>query len=190
VWLTHPAGMLPDSRLLGASPHKTTVQLMIAFVGPHVLVQPDASLAASEGSIDFVVRGELDHAVVEFARGQPLESILGLSYRKNSRVVHNPPRPLLQTDDRDTVPFTTDVYARDLVIEDYTVPFHLHPFISLYTSRGCPALCTFCLWQQTLSGHAWRVRTASNVARELRQAADRVPHVKEFFWDDDTAACS
>ena len=222
VWLTYPAGMLPDSRLLDASPHKITVQqtidiarnyefvvlftstagfesdlrlargmrearpdLKIAFVGPHVQVQPDASLAAS-GEIDFVVRGEFDHAVVEFARGQPLDTILGISYRKDGRVVHNPPRPLLHTDELDALPFATDVYARDLVIENYTVPFLLHPFISLYTSRGCPALCTFCLWPQTLSGHQWRVRSASNVAREVRQAVERFPHVKEFFWDDDT----
>ena len=222
VWLTYPAGMLPDSRLLDASPHKITVQqtidiarnyefvvlftstagfesdlrlargmrearpdLKIAFVGPHVQVQPDASLAAS-GEIDFVVRGEFDHAVVEFARGQPLDTILGVSYRKDGRVVHNPPRPLLHTDELDALPFATDVYARDLVIENYTVPFLLHPFISLYTSRGCPALCTFCLWPQTLSGHQWRVRSASNVAREVRQAVERFPHVKEFFWDDDT----
>jgi len=222
VWLAYPAGMLPDSRLLDACPHKITVQqtidiardyefvvlftstagfesdlrlargmkaarpnLKIAFVGPHVQVRPDASLAASD-DIDFVVRGEFDHAVVEFARGRPLDTILGVSYRQDGRVVHNPPRPLLHTDDLDALPFATDVYARDLVIENYTVPFLLHPFISLYTSRGCPALCTFCLWPQTLSGHAWRVRSAANVAREVRQAVDRFPQVKEFFWDDDT----
>ncbi|HWW83896.1 MAG TPA: hopanoid biosynthesis associated radical SAM protein HpnJ [Vicinamibacterales bacterium] len=222
VWLTYPAGMLPDSRLLDASPHKITVQqtidiareyefvvlftstagfesdlrlvrgmkevrpdLKIAFVGPHVQVQPDASLTASD-DIDFVVRGEFDHAVVEFARGQPLDTILGVSYRKDGGIVHNPPRPPLHTADLDALPFATDVYARDLVIENYTVPFLLHPFVSLYTSRGCPALCTFCLWPQTLSGHAWRVRTASNVAREVGQALERFPQVKEFFWDDDT----
>jgi hopanoid biosynthesis associated radical SAM protein HpnJ len=222
VWLTYPAGMLPDSRLLDASPHKITVQqtidiareyefvvlftstagfesdlrlvrgmkevrpdLKIAFVGPHVQVQPDASLTASD-DIDFVVRGEFDHAVVEFARGQPLDTILGVSYRKDGGIVHNPPRPPLHTGDLDALPFATDVYARDLVIENYTVPFLLHPFVSLYTSRGCPALCTFCLWPQTLSGHAWRVRTASNVAREVGQAVERFPQVKEFFWDDDT----
>jgi radical SAM superfamily enzyme YgiQ (UPF0313 family) len=148
-------------------------------------VQPDASLTASD-DIDFVVRGEFDHAVVEFARGQPLDTILGVSYRKDGGIVHNPPRPPLHTDDLDALPFATDVYARDLVIENYTVPFLLHPFVSLYTSRGCPALCTFCLWPQTLSGHAWRVRTASNVAREVGQAVERFPQVKEFFWDDDT----
>ena len=194
VWLTYPAGMLPDSRVLDASPHKVTVNQTIeiarsydfvvlftstagfesdvrlarrmkevrpdqkiAFVGPHVQVQPDASLAVSD-DIDFVVRGEFDHAVVEFAQGKPLEAIQGVSYRKEGRVVHNPPRPMLHTAELDALPFATEVYARDLVIENYTVPFLLHPFISFYTSRGCPALCTFCLWPQTLSGHAWRVR--------------------------------
>ena len=55
-----------------------------------------------------------------------------------------------------------------------------------YTTRGCPALCTFCLWPQTLSGHAWRKRSVENVARELRQAHKMFPQVKEFFFDDDT----
>jgi hopanoid biosynthesis associated radical SAM protein HpnJ len=222
VWLTYPAGMLPDSRLLDACPHRVTAQqtidiardyefvvlftstagfqsdlrlaraikavhpaLKIAFVGPHVQVRPDASLTESR-DVDFVVRGEFDHAVVEFAHGQPLESILGISYRKNGRIVHNPPRPQLQTADLDALPFATDVYARDLTIENYTVPFLLHPFVSLYSSRGCPALCTFCLWPQTLSGHAWRVRSTDNVVREVRQAIERFPQMKELFWDDDT----
>jgi radical SAM superfamily enzyme YgiQ (UPF0313 family) len=66
------------------------------------------------------------------------------------------------------------------------VPFLLHPYVAFYTSRGCPALCTFCLWPQTLSGHAWRVRSADNVAREVKQALQFFPQAKEFFFDDDT----
>lgn len=222
VWLTYPAGMLPHSRLLDASPHRVTVDqtvdvareydfvvlftstagfasdvrlarrmkavqpdLKIAFVGPHAQVRPDASLAPGN-DVDFVVRGEFDHAVVEYAQGKPLDSILGISYRKNGHIVHNPPRPPLHTADLDALPFATDVYARDLVIENYTVPFLLHPFISLYSSRGCPALCTFCLWPQTLSGHAWRVRSTDNVVREVQHAIEQFPQLKEIFWDDDT----
>ncbi|HMF00910.1 MAG TPA: radical SAM protein, partial [Terriglobia bacterium] len=70
--------------------------------------------------------------------------------------------------------------------ERYNVPFLLHPYVAFYTSRGCPALCTFCLWPQTLSGHAWRVRSSENVAREVRQALRLFPQAKEFFFDDDT----
>ena len=66
------------------------------------------------------------------------------------------------------------------------MPFLLHPFVSFYTTRGCPALCTFCLWPQTLSGHAWRTRSVENVAREFKQAHKMFPQAKEFFFDDDT----
>jgi hopanoid biosynthesis associated radical SAM protein HpnJ len=222
VWLAYPAGMLPDSRLLDASPHKTTPEqtvqiarefdfvvlftstagfasdlrliarmkqaradLKVAVVGPHVQVQPDASLNAS-ADIDFIVRGEFDHAVVEYARGRPLSTIANVSYRDGGKIVHNPSRPMLNTEELDALPFATEVYKRDLTIENYSVPFLLHPFVSFYTSRGCPALCTFCLWPQTLSGHAWRVRSADNVVREVRQALQLFPQAKEFFFDDDT----
>ena len=63
--------------------------LKVAFVGPHVQVQPDQSLMANE-EIDFVVRGEFDHAVVEFARGRALSTIPWVSYRRDGKIVHNP----------------------------------------------------------------------------------------------------
>src|SRR5580658_3027909 len=62
----------------------------------------------------------------------------------------------------------------------------LHPYIALYSTRGCPAQCTFCLWPQTLSGHAWRKRSSDDVAAELKWAKENFPEVKEFFFDDDT----
>ena len=68
----------------------------------------------------------------------------------------------------------------------YNVPFLLHPYVSLYTTRGCPAQCTFCLWPQTLSGHPWRKRSTDDVAREMAKAKEYWPYVKEFFFDDDT----
>jgi hopanoid biosynthesis associated radical SAM protein HpnJ len=158
--------------------------LKVAFVGPPVQIKPDCLMDNPE--IDFIVSGEFDHAVVEFAEGKPLSQIAGAGYRENGRVRLNPPRPQMQTQDLDKLPFATEVYKRDLVIENYNVPFLLHPFVSFYTSRGCPALCTFCLWPQTLSGHAWRVRSSENVAREVRQALQLFPQAKEFFFDDDT----
>jgi hopanoid biosynthesis associated radical SAM protein HpnJ len=159
--------------------------LKVAFVGPDVQTRPRESLLAST-DIDFVVRGEFDHPVVEFAQGKPLEGISGVSFRKNGEIIHNPARPLLETEELDRLPFATEVYKRDLEIENYNIPYLLHPYVSLYTSRGCPALCTFCHWPQTLSGHAWRVRSADNVVAEIRQALKLTPQVKEYFFDDDT----
>src|SRR5438105_3949420 len=222
VWLAYPAGMIPGSRLLDASPHKVnwrqTVEICkgyeflvlftstvglhsdiklirkikeaipsmkIAFAGQHEHIKPDETLKASE-DIDFVTRGEFDHSVTECAHGKPLGEIQGVSYRKDGKIIHNPERPQLHTEELDALPFASDIYKRDLQIERYNVPFLLHPFISFYTTRGCPALCTFCMWPQTISGHAWRTRSADNLAREVKQALGYFPQMKEIFFDDDT----
>jgi hopanoid biosynthesis associated radical SAM protein HpnJ len=184
VLFTSTVGFTSDLRLVRQM-KEAKPDLKVAFVGPPVQVQPTEGLMASP-DIDFVVRGEFDYAVVDFARGKSLPEIAGISYRRNGEVIHNPARPALETEELDRLPFATEVYKRDLAVENYNVPFLLHPYVALYTSRGCPALCTFCLWPQTLSGHAWRVRSADNVAREIEQALKIFPQVKEFFFDDDT----
>jgi hopanoid biosynthesis associated radical SAM protein HpnJ len=158
-------------------------KLKICFVGPPVTIHPERALSECE-AIDFTVRREFDYATVEFANGKPFEEILGISYRKDGKIVHTPDRPQVQ--DLDALPDVTDVYKRDLDVTKYNVPFLLHPYVALYTTRGCPALCTFCLWPQTLSGHAWRKRSTDAVAREMAKAKEYWPNVKEFFFDDDT----
>lgn len=47
-------------------------------------------------------------------------------------------------------------------------------------------MCTFCLWPQTHSGHRWRLRSAGDVAGEVRYAMETFPGLKEIFFDDDT----
>ena len=84
------------------------------------------------------------------------------------------------------MPWVTPVYKRDLDIERYNVPFLKHPYVSFYTGRGCPALCTFCLWLQTISGHRWRLRSADDVVAEVRWTLENFPDVQEIFFDDDT----
>jgi hopanoid biosynthesis associated radical SAM protein HpnJ len=151
--------------------------------GPPVTTDPDRAL--NECSVlDFICRREFDYSVVEFANGKPLSEILGISYKKDGKVVHNPDRP--QIEDLDAMPWATKIYKRDMDVTRYNVPFLLHPYIALYSTRGCPAQCTFCLWPQTLSGHAWRKRSTDDVAAEMKWAKENFPEVKEFFFDDDT----
>ena len=158
--------------------------LEVCFVGPHVGSLPEESLAACP-AIDFVVRKEFDYQVVDFANGKPWRELGGVSYRDaGGAIAHNP--DLRQIDDLDALPWVTPVYQRCLDIERYNVPFLKHPFVSLYTTRGCPALCTFCLWPQTISGHRWRTRSADDVAAEVRWTLENFPQVAEIFFDDDT----
>src|SRR5438094_4798432 len=79
-----------------------------------------------------------------------------------------------------------EVYKRDLRFEDYFIVYLKHPYLSLYTGRGCRSKCTFCLWPQTVGGHRYRVRSVEHVIEEIRLARDYFPQVKEFFFDDDT----
>ena len=168
---------------MGQKVKDTYPNIKICFVGPPVTTDPDQALNECH-ALDFVCRREFDYSVVEYANGKPLSEILGISYRKNGQVVHNPDRP--QIEDLDALPWVTEVYKRDLDVTKYNVPFLLHPFVALYSTRGCPAQCTFCLWPQTTSGHAWRKRSTDDVAAEMAQAKEKWPAVKEFFFDDDT----
>jgi len=221
VWLCYPAGMLPDSKVVDAPPHKISIEqtvemgkdfellvlftstpgfdvdvkmanmmkvvnpnLKVCFVGPPVTVEPEKTLNATN-AIDFVVRREFDHQIVDYANGKPLEEIPGVSFRNAEGViVNNPERGVIEN--LDELPWVSKVYKRDLDVTNYNVPFLLNPFISLYTSRGCPAMCTFCLWPQTHSGHRWRLRSAEDVAAEMAYIKESFPEIKEVFFDDDT----
>ena len=182
VLFTSTPGFPGDIRLARAI-KDVNPTIKICFVGPHVTVLPEKSLRECP-AIDFVARKEFDYTVVEYAQGKPLEEIAGISYLKDGQIFHNPDRP--QIHDLDALPHVTDVYKRDLDVTRYNVPFLLNPYVSLYTTRGCPAQCTFCLWPQTLSGHPWRKRSAEDVAREMARAKQYWPNVREFFFDDDT----
>jgi radical SAM superfamily enzyme YgiQ (UPF0313 family) len=148
-----------------------------------VTIEPDRALNATK-AIDFVVRREFDHQIAAYAKGTPLAELPGVSYRKDGVNVHNPEGGVIEN--LDELPWVTKVYKRDLDFRRYNVPFLLNPYISFYTSRGCPAMCTFCLWPQTHSGHRWRLRSAQDVANECRFVLENFPGLKEIFFDDDT----
>ncbi len=182
VFFTSTPGFLSDIRL-AEKMKAARPDLKVAFVGPHVTILPEESLKASP-AIDFVVRREFDFAVTEFAGGKKLAEIAGISFRQNGGIVHTPDRPLLE--DLDQLPFAVEIFKRDVDVSRYSIPFILYPYVSFYTSRGCPAQCTFCLWPQTMSGHRWRTRSTDNVVTEVRRARELFPQTREIFFDDDT----
>lgn len=158
--------------------------VLIGLVGAKTAVDPEGSLKASP-VIDFVCREEFDYTCKEVSEKRPLSEIKGLSYRDTSgKVVHNLPRPMIE--DMDQLPFVAPVYKRDLTIKNYFIGYLKHPYVSLYTGRGCRSKCTFCLWPQTVGGHRYRVRSAANVLQEAKWIKENMPEVKELMFDDDT----
>jgi hopanoid biosynthesis associated radical SAM protein HpnJ len=159
-------------------------KLKVAFVGPPVTVEPEKSLRIAP-AIDFIVRKEFDHAIVDYANGKPLEEIPSVSFRRpDGSFMHNPDGAVIEN--LDALPWASKVYKRDLDFRRYNVPFLHNPYVAIYTSRGCPAQCTFCLWPQTHSGHRWRLRSVEDVVNEVKWVKENFPGLKEIFFDDDT----
>lgn len=158
--------------------------LRAGMIGAKVAVDPERSLREAP-AVDYVARNEFDFTVKDVADEIPWREILGISYRKsNDIIIHNGDRPMVE--DMDSLPFVTSVYKRDLEIENYFIGYLKHPYLSLYTGRGCKSRCTFCLWPQTVGGHRYRTRSVGHVIEEIRYARTVFPQVKEFFFDDDT----
>ena len=154
------------------------------LVGPHVSILPEESLRQADGSVDIICRGEFDYSIKELCEGREWEEVAGISFRRGADIVHTPDRPPIA--DLDALPFASQVYRRDLPIDEYVIPHFLHPYVSIYSSRGCPSRCIYCLWPQTFSGRSMRCRSPQNVVAEVKWIIENIPQTKEISFDDDT----
>lgn len=158
----------------------------IVLVGPPASQFPDDIL---DNGIDIAARYEYDFTIKEVAdnieQGEGLEDVRGISYRADGKIVHNPDREFTSSGELDTIPFVSKVYDKHLNIRDYFLGSSLYPEVQIFTGRGCPYLCTFCSWTQTLMGRKYRVRSTANVLDELEWIQDNLD-VKEVFFEDDT----
>lgn len=159
--------------------------IVVGFVGGHVTAQPEPSLRYA-GVIDYIARKEFDQAVVDIANGRDFDDVKGICFLRNGTYVQNEEPTPLTTEQLDALPFSTDVYARDLDYKKYNSPYCQYPYVSLYTGRGCPAKCSFCLWPQVTTGHSYRTRSVENVLAECANLRKHFPEMKELFFDDDT----
>jgi len=158
--------------------------IVTVLTGPHVTVLPEESLRAGKGAIDIVCRGEFDYSTKELCEGRSWEKVDGISFLKDEKIIHTPDRPPIE--DLDALPFVAPIYKRDLPISEYVIPHFLNPYVSIYSSRGCPSKCIYCLWPQTFSGQRMRTRSPQNVYEEVKWIVDNIPEMRELSFDDDT----
>ncbi len=182
VIYTSTPGYANDARLVQQMKHRYP-DLTVGMAGPHCTVLPEETLQGCD-VLDFVARKEFDFTILDIAQGKPFHKTEGISYIQDQQVIHNPDRTPIT--DMDQIPSVLDVYKRDLTIENYFVGYLLHPYLSVYTGRGCPGRCTFCLWPQTIGGRTYRTRSVKNVLAEMQRVRSMFPQVREIFFDDDT----
>ena len=150
-------------------------EIVTVLGGPHVTFTAQETLAHPE--VDLVVRNEGEITMLElcklYLRGEGrLDSIKGIAYRSEGRVVNNPGRPLIR--DLDKLPFP----ARHLSpLNLYKIPG------TLITSRGCPSQCVFCS-ARAMSGGTYRTRSPGNVLAEVDEIKKRFNPPFYFIADD------
>jgi radical SAM superfamily enzyme YgiQ (UPF0313 family) len=147
-------------------------QVKIAVGGPHVSTFREEML---EGccAIDYGVSLEGDETIIELCAGKPQEAIKGLIYRANGQVKYTGDREFITDLDRLGFPL-----YKGFDLERYAVKS-----MSISSSRGCFAHCTFCAVDCT-HGRKIRLKSAALVAEEISYWYNRGYHIISIVDDN------
>jgi radical SAM superfamily enzyme YgiQ (UPF0313 family) len=164
---------------------KTIPDCKIALSGPHASIFPK-QIMNEHFFVDFVLIGEYELTALELAgyleQNNSLGGINGLVWRKGQDVQVNDKRGTL--DNLDSLPWPE---RKDVPIYKYNDAFAglPAPNVQLWSSRGCPFKCIFCLWPQTMYGdNRYRLRNAEDVVNEMEWLINHYGF-KAVYFDDD-----
>lgn len=159
----------------------------ICLVGTHVSATVHEILPKYSSFIDFIARHEYDYTICELAdklyKPEQYRQIDGISYTIDGQVVDNKDREYIKN--LDELPFVSKVYKKYLNIEDYFYAHVSYPTVSIFSSRGCPSKCFYCMYSQVMFGKNYRKRSAQNLFDECLYITKEFPQVKEILIDDD-----
>lgn len=164
---------------------KEVFRFPTAFIGVHATLNPEETLA--QGAVDFVGRGEMEEALVEFCdaleAGRPVRHIANFWVKDNGAVHRNPLRPLVASLDR--LPFP----ARDLQPPS-RMANERDSILTVVAARGCPMQCNFCSNQVLRdlyrdNGNYFRMKNVGYLLEEIRAALDENPEIRAVFFQED-----
>jgi magnesium-protoporphyrin IX monomethyl ester (oxidative) cyclase len=153
-------------------------------VGGYKATEKVEELFTTCPKIDIIVRGEGEESIREILQGIALKDILGISYRKDGRIIHNPSRPLPDID-------TLTAPDRSLRRNEYFLSVNGIrvagiTFDSVLSARGCPFDCKFCTFSLNPLGQKrnYAARSVDSVISEIQGLKARVI----LFSDDNLFA--
>lgn len=164
--------------------------LFVCAGGPYPIAVREGCLE-QERSFDAAVTGEGERTLVELldrlARGDALDGVAGVVFRRGPEVVANPPRPLEVK--LDELPFPDRRLLGDANL--YVPPpamYRRKPVAIMLTSRGCNRRCIYCFQMDKERKSGIRYRSVENVLEEiellLRQGYREIKFIDDTFAQD------
>jgi len=137
--------------------------------------------------IDYILIGEYEYTLLELMNCLEedkggMGSVSGLAYRQDGPVIINSPRKTLEN--LDLLPWPE---REGLPIYNYNDNFADLPMpnVQMWSTRGCPFKCSFCLWPQAIyKEHKYRKRNPAAVADEMEYLVKNFDF-KAVYFDDD-----
>lgn len=148
--------------------------LPVVWGGIHPTILPDETIKNKD--VDIIVRGEGEYTFLELIKNlENLDEVLGISYKKNGKIIHNKNRPLVGN--LDELPFP----ARHLILEKEK--YHPETFGNIFSTRGCPYNCIFCA-SHNIWGKTVRYRSPKNIVDEIKEIKKEFK-TDQFRFEDD-----
>jgi anaerobic magnesium-protoporphyrin IX monomethyl ester cyclase len=135
-------------------------QSFVVLGGPYPSMM-GKRLLTRHRQVDATLVGEAEFTFLELVKrvqdGQPLDAVDGLIFRKENKIISNPPpKPISPLDQ---IPYP----AR----EELNMGLYGENAGTIFTSRGCPQQCTFC--SRPVFGRRWRGHSPDYVLKEIEQ---------------------
>jgi anaerobic magnesium-protoporphyrin IX monomethyl ester cyclase len=146
--------------------------------GSHVTFWDDKALQECP-ELDVIVRKEGEYTLLELVQkveaGESFGDVLGITYRKDGKIVRNPDRPYIE--DLDSLPFPARHLWPTERLREY------EDILYLAASRGCIFWCEFCATVR-MHGRKFRMRSPKNIVDEL-EFLHKTYGVDKFTFCDD-----
>lgn len=165
----------------------------VILVGPWSYCLPDA--LKSYKNLRMMTYGEFEHTVLDYIQKKHYSDVDGLIWKNHitGELVRNKPRPLCSSEELNNL-WVTEIYNRHLDLLKYRQTSLRYPFVDLFTARGCPHRCSYCVWIRAMQGGPnYRTRSMDDVMEELYWVKTCLmerkysgPRVKQIFFQDDT----
>ncbi|QTS84147.1 B12-binding domain-containing radical SAM protein [Coxiella endosymbiont of Amblyomma nuttalli] len=165
---------MPASGEIASVIRKTSLDYKILMTGTHPAALPPRTMQEEE--VDFVCDREGSQTILQTAleltkKSPQFAKIKSLRYREGQRIIGNEPEELLINLESTMAHGSWDLLPMDRYrAHNWHCFEHIdeqQPYVSLYTSLGCPYKCSFCCINALFSKSSYRVWSPETVLKNI-----------------------